>query len=57
MSNDKRNAYSDIFRGIAEISLASVVIPFVFDRFNLLMLVLGVLVMLGFWFASIKIVK
>ena len=43
---------SDICARVAEISILSVVIPFLFDKFNLAMIVLGLVVAFVFWTLS-----
>jgi len=44
---------SDIFSDIALVSLASVILPAVFDKHNLVMIQLGSIITIVFWIVSI----
>lgn len=56
--NEKQtDKISDIASDIGLVSLASVVIPAFFDRFNLTMVILGLSTTLGFWIFSIWLRK
>lgn len=57
MNSDKTqarlNKLSDISSDIAQVTFASIVIPFFLDRFNPLMLALGIVITVGFWTLSL----
>lgn len=44
---------SDIASDVALVSLASVVLPAILDKFNIILVVLGLLATAGFWVFSI----
>lgn len=56
-SESQVNRTAEIFKDIAQVSLASVVIPYLIDRSNSLMLVLGVVLTVVAWFLSIRLTK
>lgn len=51
------NKLSDICSDLALISLASIVIPFAIDKFNPVMLILGVITTITFWLLSLLFVR
>lgn len=53
----KINRISEIFKDIAQVSLASIVIPYILDRSNLRILTIGALTTLLSWYFSVKLVK
>ncbi len=57
MSEKRVERLSQISSDIAQVSLASIVVPFLFDKFNLAMLILGIFVSLLFWSVSITLAK
>ena len=46
------NRLSDICSDVAQLALASIVIPFIFDKFNMPMIILGLITSLSFWLLS-----
>lgn len=56
-SESQVNRVAEIFKDIAQVSLASVVIPYLIDRSNSLMLVLGVVLTAVAWFLSVRLTK
>jgi hypothetical protein len=48
---------SDIASDVGLVSLASVVLPAVLDKFNPLMILLGGVIAIGFWTLSILLTK
>ncbi|MBU2592303.1 MAG: hypothetical protein ABH867_05220 [Patescibacteria group bacterium] len=55
--NARFNKLSDICADIGQVSLASVVIPFLVDGFNLRMAVLGLAVLFLFWLSSLLLAR
>lgn len=53
MNNDQIAKLSDIASDIGLVALASVVLPAVLDKFNLLMIILGSVAALALWIISI----
>lgn len=53
----KLNKLSDICADIAQIALASVIAPFLIDKFNPLMLLLGTGMAFVFWGASLILAR
>lgn len=51
------NRLSAICADIAQVALGSVVVPFLFDRFNLLIVLLGLTAAFTFWLISIRSAK
>lgn len=47
------NRLAEICSDIAQIALASVVLPFLLDKFNLQMVLLGLITALSFWILSL----
>lgn len=53
----KVNRISEIFKDIAQVSLASIVIPYILDRSNVRILAIGAITTLLSWYFSVKLVK
>lgn len=53
----KINRVSEIFKDIAQVSLASIVIPYILDRSNIQILILGALTTLLSWYFSVKLIR
>ncbi len=56
-TNARLNRLSNICSDIAQIALASIVIPFLIDKFNPIMLVWGLVMTFTFWIFSILLAK
>lgn len=55
--NARLNKLSDICSDVALVSLASIVIPFAIDKFNVTMLILGTITTITFWLLSFLFVR
>ena len=55
--NTKINRVSEIFKDIAQVSLASIVIPYILDRSNFRILTIGALTTLLSWYFSVKLIR
>lgn len=53
LNEDQIEKLSDISSDIGLVSLASVVLPAVFDKFNSVMILLGSIATIGFWLLSV----
>lgn len=53
----KINRISEIFKDIAQVSLASIVVPYILDRSNFYILTIGTLTTLLSWYFSVKLVR
>ena len=53
----KINRISEIFKDIAQVSLASIVIPYILDRSNFRILAIGAITTLLSWYFSVKLVR
>lgn len=53
----QRNKFADICSDIAQVSLASIVVPFFIDKFDFMMLVLGLVISFGFWYAAMFVLR
>lgn len=53
----KLNKLSDICADIAQVAFASIVLPFLIDKFDLRMVLLGVITALTFWAASLILAR
>ena len=51
------NKLADICADIGQVSLASVVLPFLFDRFDLRVVILGLAVSFMFWLTSVLLAR
>lgn len=53
----KVNRVSEIFEDIAQVSLASIVIPYILDKSNIDILIIGTITTLLSWYFSVKLVN
>lgn len=56
-SNARSNRVSGISSGLGHLSVASVVVPFLIDKFDLIMLILGLALAATFYFLSVAFAK
>ena len=57
LSDKQLEKLSDISSDVALVALASVVLPAVLDRFDLVRVILGLLAAIGFWIFSLCVRK
>lgn len=56
-NNEQINRVSEIYMGVGHIAFASVVIPAVIDKTNIILLVLGLVIAILSWGFSISILR
>lgn len=56
LSEAQLNRLSEICADISQITLASIVIPFALDKYNLVLLVWGLTIALTFWVLSLSVI-